>query len=73
MNKITTINGIFLANQNDVNEHFENAAFHVTQEERTAWNDKADRTSFASQRRKGKNGTGLWRLMQTTICLSLVV
>lgn len=48
MNKITTINGIFLANQNDVNEHFENAAVHVTQEEKTAWNDKADRTSFAA-------------------------
>lgn len=42
MDKITTINGILLATQNDMNEHAENKAMHVTEKEKTSWDSKAD-------------------------------
>ncbi|MCD8061983.1 MAG: hypothetical protein LUE13_06565 [Akkermansiaceae bacterium] len=48
MDKITTINGILMATQNDFNEHVENAAVHVTEKERTEWNAKADASALAS-------------------------
>lgn len=48
MDKITTINGILMATQNDFNEHVEDATVHVTEEERTAWNAKADASALAS-------------------------
>lgn len=42
MNKINSINGILITAQNDFTEHVENMTDHVTEEERTAWNAKAD-------------------------------
>lgn len=42
MNKITSINGTFMASLNELNEHTENESIHVTEDERTAWNAKAD-------------------------------
>lgn len=49
MDKITTINGILLAAQNELNEHVENGTAHVTEEERTAWNAKADSSALATK------------------------
>ena len=49
MDKITTINGILMATQNDFNEHVEDATVHVTEEERTAWNKKADAADLDSK------------------------
>lgn len=46
MNEITSINGILLAPLNKLNEHVENETAHVTEEERTMWNAKADASSF---------------------------
>ena len=48
MNKITSINGILVAPQNDLNEHAENGTVHITEEERTAWNAKQDTLVDAS-------------------------
>lgn len=41
MNKITSINGILLAAQDDFVGHIENETAHITEEERTEWNAKA--------------------------------
>lgn len=38
MNKITTINGIFMASQHTLNEHMKNGTVHITAEERQRWN-----------------------------------
>ena len=40
MNKITSINGTLMASLNELNEHVENGTAHVTEEERTAWNNQ---------------------------------
>lgn len=40
MNKITSINGTLIASLNELNEHVENGTAHVTEEERTAWNNQ---------------------------------
>lgn len=40
--KITTINSLLMATQNDFTEHIENTNIHIMEEERTAWNAKAD-------------------------------
>lgn len=40
MNKITSINGTLLASLNELKEHTENGTVHVTEEERTAWNNQ---------------------------------
>lgn len=42
MNKITSVNGILLTAQNDFCGHVKNDTAHVTKEERTAWNAKAE-------------------------------
>lgn len=42
MNKITTLNGIFVASQNDLKEHTKNTIVHITEEERALWNGKTD-------------------------------
>lgn len=42
MNKITSINGILLAPQNDFYQHEKNSSAHITETERTAWNAKAE-------------------------------
>ena len=49
MDKITTINGVLLATQNDFTEHVENANIHIMEEERTAWNAKADAHELGSK------------------------
>lgn len=38
MNKITTVNGIFMASQAELNEHVENGTAHITAKERLCWN-----------------------------------
>ncbi len=48
MDKITTINGVLMATQNDFTEHVENANIHIMEEERTAWNAKADAHELGS-------------------------
>lgn len=42
MNKITSINGILLASHNDFYQHVKNNSAHITEDERTAWNSKAE-------------------------------
>ena len=49
MDKITTINGVLMATQNDFTEHVENANIHIMEEERTAWNAKADAHELGSK------------------------
>ena len=42
MNTINTLNGVILASHDEVIEHAENTAVHLTEEERIAWNAKAN-------------------------------
>lgn len=42
MNKITSINGILLTAHNDFYQHEKNSSSHITEDERTAWNAKAE-------------------------------
>lgn len=49
MNRINTINGVLMASQDELNEHVENGTAHVTEEERTAWNAKADTSDLVSK------------------------
>ena len=49
MNKITSINGTLLASLNELKEHTENVTVHVTEEERTAWNAKADASALSTK------------------------
>lgn len=49
MNKITSINGILLTPLNEWSEHVENETVHVTEEERTAWNAKADAAALSTK------------------------
>ncbi len=42
MNTINTLNGVILASRDEVTEHAENPTVHLTEEERIAWNAKAD-------------------------------
>lgn len=49
MNKITTINGILMATQNDFTKHAENTTTHITEKERTFWNTKADASELATK------------------------
>ena len=42
MDKITSINGILLTAHNDFYEHEKNNSVHITEDERTAWNSKAE-------------------------------
>ena len=42
MNTINTLNGVILASRDEVTEHAENTAVHLTEEERTMWNAKAN-------------------------------
>lgn len=49
MNKIITVNGILVATQNDLSKHAENTVSHITEEERTAWNKKADAADLDSK------------------------
>lgn len=49
MNKITSINGTFMASLNELNEHTENESIHVTEDERTAWNAKVDVSALSTK------------------------
>ena len=42
MNTTNILNGVPLASRDEVIEHAENTTVHLTEEERTAWNAKAD-------------------------------
>lgn len=42
MNTTNTLNGVILASRDEVIEHAENTAVHLTEEERTTWNAKAN-------------------------------
>lgn len=46
MNTINTLNGVILASRDEVTEHAENPTVHLTEEERIAWNAKADATQL---------------------------
>lgn len=49
MNKITSINGTFIPSLNELKEHTENGTVHVTEDERTAWNAKADASALSTK------------------------
>lgn len=49
MNKITSINGILLTPQNDFYQHEKNNSAHLTEDERTAWNSKAEASEVNSK------------------------
>ncbi|MHA3690624.1 hypothetical protein [uncultured Akkermansia sp.] len=49
MNKITSINGILLTPQNDFYQHEKNNSAHITEDERTAWNSKAEASEVNSK------------------------
>lgn len=49
MNKITSINGILLSSRNDFYQHEKNSSVHVTEDERTAWNAKAEASDVNSK------------------------
>ncbi|MBS5507448.1 MAG: hypothetical protein KHX31_02315 [Akkermansia sp.] len=49
MNEITTVNGVLVAAQSDFASHTENKNMHLTEEERTAWNDKADSAALTDK------------------------
>ena len=49
MNKITSINGILLTPQNDFYQHEKNSSAHITEDERTAWNSKAEASEVNSK------------------------
>lgn len=49
MDKITSINGILLTAHNDFYEHEKNNSVHITEDERTAWNSKAEASEVNSK------------------------
>ena len=49
MNKITTINGVLITPQDDFTGHAENKTLHTTEEERAAWNAKAETSELSSK------------------------
>lgn len=49
MNTINTLNGVILASRDEVIEHAENTTVHLTEEERTAWNAKADASQLVTK------------------------
>lgn len=49
MNKITSINGILLTPQNDFYQHEKNNSAHITEDERMAWNSKAEASEVNSK------------------------
>lgn len=49
MNKITSINGILLTPLDEWSGHVENEIAHVTEEERSTWNAKADASALSAK------------------------
>ena len=49
MNEITTDNGVLVPTQSDFAGHAGNKTIHITEEERTAWNTKADPSELDSK------------------------
>lgn len=49
MNKITSINGILLTAQNDFYQHEKDSSVHITENERTVWNAKAEMSEVNSK------------------------
>lgn len=45
----TSVNGVVLAKRADLDAHTQDAVRHITAEERTAWNNKADASALASK------------------------
>lgn len=45
----TTVNGVELAGQKDLDAHIQDNIRHITDDERTAWNNKADASALASK------------------------
>lgn len=60
MNKITTVNGVLVAAQSDFAGHAEDKTIHLTEEERAAWNAKADASALS-----GKVDTGTFTAHET--------
>lgn len=60
MNKITTVNGVLVAAQSDFAGHAEDKTIHLTEEERRAWNAKADESALS-----GKVDTDTFRSHET--------
>lgn len=60
MNTINTLNGVILASRDEVTEHAENTTVHLTEEERTTWNAKADASALS-----GKVDTGTFTAHET--------
>lgn len=49
MNTINILNGVTLASRDEITDHVENATVHLTEEERTAWNAKANASQLNSK------------------------
>ncbi|MCD8061532.1 MAG: hypothetical protein LUE13_04230 [Akkermansiaceae bacterium] len=49
MNSINTINGVLVAAQSDFASHAEDKTLHLREEEREAWNAKADASAFSGK------------------------
>ena len=49
MNKITTVNGVLVAAQSDFASHAQDKMIHLTEEERIAWNAKADASALSGK------------------------
>lgn len=49
MNSINTINGVLVAAQSDFASHAEDKTLHLTEEERAAWNAKADALALSGK------------------------
>ena len=60
MNSINTINGVLVAAQSDFANHAEDKTLHLREEEREAWNAKADASSLS-----GKVDTDTFRSHET--------
>lgn len=60
MNTTNILNGVTLASRDEITEHSENTAVHLTEEERTTWNAKADASALS-----GKVDTGTFTAHET--------
>ena len=49
MNTTNILNGVTLASRDEITEHSENTAVHLTEEERTTWNAKADASALSTK------------------------
>ncbi|XBD73395.1 hypothetical protein ABFY27_10890 [Akkermansia massiliensis] len=66
MNTTNILNGVTLASRDEITEHSENKAVHLTEEERTTWNAKADASTLS-----GKVDTGTFTAHETNTAVHI--